>query len=290
MTPTLLLYRDDTEDGKKLRSFFLRRRIRLRSVLPQEYGIPLGELCEKRSALACPDAGGCDPFPEPMLVFAGFRDGVVSSLLRDMHREALPAIPRKAILTEESRQWHSVALYTALSTESALMQQDDRPVLPVSACLLGIPCRYNGTGKVCEQILRLGDQFRLIPVCPETSGGLPVPREPAEQRSGEVFSRNGENVTEHFKQGAEEVLHIVSELGCKTVILKERSPSCGSGTIYDGTFTGTLTSGDGILTGLLKANGIRVLGEIEAESLMSDQTTYSGSAEAPQKSQDKETE
>ena len=290
MTPTLLLYRDDTEDGKKLRSFFLRRRIRLRSVLPQEYGIPLGELCEKRSTLACPDTAGCDPFPEPMLVFAGFRDGVVSSLLHDMHREALPAVPRKAILTEESRHWHSVALYTALSTESALMQQDGRPALPVSACLLGIPCRYNGTGKVCEQILRLDGQFRLIPVCPETSGGLPVPREPAEQRSGEVFSRNGENVTERFKQGAEEVLQIVSELSCKTVILKERSPSCGSGTIYDGTFTGTLTSGDGILAGLLKANGIRVLGESEAESLMSDQITYSGPAEAPPKNQGKETE
>lgn len=275
MTPTLLLYRDDTEDGKKLRSFFLRRRIRIRSVLPQEYGIPLGALCEKKgtSASSLPEAGCCDPFPEPMLVFAGFRDSAVSSLLRDMRGEALPAIPRKAVLTETNRLWHSVALYTALSTEAALMQQDDRPVLPVSACLLGIPCRYNGTGKPCNEVLRLGTQFRLIPVCPETSGGLPVPREPAEQRADGVYSQSGRDVTEQFRKGAEEVLQTVLELDCREVLLKERSPSCGNGTVYDGTFTGALKSGDGILTGLLKAHGIRVRGESEAEKLISDMQT-----------------
>jgi len=137
----------------------------------------------------------------------------------------------------------------------------------VSACLLGLGCRYNRERKADERVQRLlerGD-VALVPVCPEQLGGLPTPREPAERRDGGVWNRRGEDVTGQFRYGAEEVLRLAGMYGCSLAVLKERSPSCGSGKIYDGSFTGTVIDGDGVTAELLKENGIRVVGESQIE-------------------------
>ena len=133
----------------------------------------------------------------------------------------------------------------------------------VSACLLGTPCRYDGASKPVETVRALQEKYTLIPVCPEVLGGLPTPRTPSEIVGTRVMMRNGRDVTEHYRRGAEEALRIALENGCTLAILKEKSPSCGNGKVYDGSFTGTLTDGDGITVALLKAHGIRVIGERE---------------------------
>ena len=137
----------------------------------------------------------------------------------------------------------------------------------VSACLLGCPCRYDGKSKPHESILTLLKEHTLIPVCPEQMGGLATPRPPAERKDGGVFTENGGDVTEQYRRGAEEALHLAKLYGCTCAVLKERSPSCGSGQVYDGSFSRTLVAGDGVTAALLKANGITVLGESEVESL-----------------------
>ena len=137
----------------------------------------------------------------------------------------------------------------------------------VSACLLGVNCRYNGTGGLREELLKLMTAHSLIPICPEQLGGLPTPRPPAECRSGRVITDEGNDVTTAFQTGACEALKLARLYSCHYAILKERSPSCGSGRIYDGTFSGALTYGDGITAALLKSHGIRVFGESEISDL-----------------------
>ena len=137
----------------------------------------------------------------------------------------------------------------------------------VSACLLGCPCRYDGESKPHESILALLGEHTLIPICPEQMGGLATPRPPAERKDGGVFTENGGDVTEQYRRGAEEALHLAKLYGCTCAVLKERSPSCGSGQVYDGSFSRTLVAGDGVTAALLKANGITVLGESEVENL-----------------------
>ena len=101
-----------------------------------------------------------------------------------------------------------------------------------------------------------------MPVCPEQLGGLPTPREPAEiQRSGKVLTKSGKNITKRLLKGAKETLKITKIVGVKEVILKSRSPSCGSGLIYDGSFLRRLIKGDGITAALLKKNKIRIITE-----------------------------
>ncbi|MDO4811461.1 MAG: DUF523 domain-containing protein [Eubacteriales bacterium] len=136
----------------------------------------------------------------------------------------------------------------------------------VSACLLGVSCRYDGKSKPHPAVERLMVQHTLIPVCGEVMGGLPTPRTPAERKGEKVIAADGRDVTAQYRRGAEEVLRLAKLYGCKTAILKERSPSCGSGKIYDGTFTGTLTDGWGVTAALLRDNGIRVVGESEIET------------------------
>ena len=131
----------------------------------------------------------------------------------------------------------------------------------VSSCLLGIPCRFDGQCKLNEKVMKLVRKEILFPVCPEQLGGLPTPREPAEQRGGQVFTISGRDVTENFKKGAEQVLQLAKLLGIAEAILKQKSPSCGCGKIYDGTFSGTVIKGDGVTTVLLKQNGIKVISE-----------------------------
>ena len=134
----------------------------------------------------------------------------------------------------------------------------------ISACLLGVSCRYDGLSKPLDEriLLDLKSRYHLIPICPEIFGGLPTPRIPAEIRNDRrVFRHDGAEVTAEYHKGAQEALRLAKLFDCKTAILKERSPSCGSGEIYDGTFTGTKIFADGITAELLKANGIRILGE-----------------------------
>ena len=141
-----------------------------------------------------------------------------------------------------------------------------KPIL-VSACLLGEPCRYDGKSKPCPAVLSLRSTHRLIPVCPEVAGGLPTPRTPSEIVGDRVLMRDGRDVTEEYQKGAREALALALTHECDTAILKERSPSCGCGRIYDGTFSGTLKNGNGITAALLLENGIRVLGESETAQL-----------------------
>lgn len=135
----------------------------------------------------------------------------------------------------------------------------------VSACLLGVNCRYNGEGKLHESILKLMDQHTLIPICPETLGGLSTPRLPSEKIGDKVITKDSTDVTEQFQKGAREVLKLAKLYQCKYAILKEKSPSCGAGKIYDGTFTGVLIEGNGVTTELLEKNGIQVIGETQID-------------------------
>ncbi len=143
----------------------------------------------------------------------------------------------------------------------------------VSACLLGINCNYKGKSKLTKKLLEEFKEGGMYPVCPEILGGESIPRPPAEIKQGtgsdvlagkvKVVNPTGEDVTSEFLKGASETLRIAKAVGAKEAILKARSPSCGSGKIYDGTFSGTLVDGDGVTTALLKKNGIRVTTEEE---------------------------
>ena len=130
-----------------------------------------------------------------------------------------------------------------------------------SACLLGINCRYNGQTKPNEKVLSLREQETLIPICPEQLGGLPTPRPAAEGKNGQIITNESTDVTQEFQKGAEEVLKIAKLYDIKEAILKQRSPSCGYGQIYDGSFSGSIIKGDGVTTKLLKENGINVITE-----------------------------
>ena len=129
----------------------------------------------------------------------------------------------------------------------------------VSACLAGYRCRYDGAVHVNKRVAALIRGGQAVPICPEMLGGLPCPRIPCERRSdGTVTAKDGTDRTEAFALGAEEALRIAKLYDCDTAILKARSPSCGKGRIYDGTFSGTLTDGNGVTAELLQNNGIRV--------------------------------
>jgi len=130
-----------------------------------------------------------------------------------------------------------------------------------SACLLGVKCRYDGKSKPNRKIIQLSKKVSLIPVCPEQLGGLPTPRVPAEQKENRVFTKSGKDITQNFKKGAKEALRLTKLFNIKEAILKQRSPSCGCGQIYDGTFSKTIIEGDGITAALLKKNKIKVFSE-----------------------------
>ena len=143
--------------------------------------------------------------------------------------------------------------------------------LIVSACLAGIPCRYDGKAQRNEAVAALVEAGLAVPVCPECLGGLPTPRIPAEivGGSGEdvldgkarVIASDGEarlDVTDAFIKGANAALEAAREAGADEAILKANSPSCGFGTIYDGSFSGAKTAGSGVAAALLAANGLKV--------------------------------
>lgn len=138
----------------------------------------------------------------------------------------------------------------------------------VSACLLGVCCRYDGQAKPHEGALSLLGRHTLIPVCPEIYGGLATPRPAAERVGKRVLTAQGGDVTAQYRRGAEETLRLGRLYGCEAALLKERSPSCGSGVIHNGRFDGGLTPGDGVTAALLRANGIAVYGESEWQKLL----------------------
>lgn len=128
----------------------------------------------------------------------------------------------------------------------------------VSACLVGINCRYDCQSKSNQKIIDLLEEGLAIPVCPEQLGGLPTPREPAERTGDRAITISGKDVTENYLRGAEEALRLAQKLGVVKAVLKSKSPMCGRGLIYDGTHSGKLTEGDGFLTQALLDNNIKV--------------------------------
>lgn len=138
----------------------------------------------------------------------------------------------------------------------------------ISACLLGVRCRYDGASKAYPGIEELARRYTLIPVCPEQLGGLSTPRPPSERQGDRVVANTGADVTMQYRRGAEEALRLCRLFGCEAAVLKERSPSCGKGSVYDGTFSGTLTTRDGVTAELLAAQGIAVFGESQIEELL----------------------
>ena len=145
----------------------------------------------------------------------------------------------------------------------------------VSACLLGTNCKYSGGNNLTPKVLELLKELEIIPFCPEEQGGLLTPREPCEIQEGSgadvlqgkarVTNKKGEDVTEQFIKGARETLNLALEHSCTAAILKARSPSCGCGMIYDGSFSGKLKEGSGVCAQLLLDNGVSVMTENDFE-------------------------
>lgn len=140
----------------------------------------------------------------------------------------------------------------------------------ISACLLGLPCRFDGKEIPSIPASELCRKHTLIPICPEQLGGLSTPRPPAEIRGEQVLTHEGHDVSYAFTQGAQMAGKIAALCGCTHAILKQRSPSCGSSHVYDGSFSGTLRPGNGITAALLRAQGLQVFDETEAAQLMDD--------------------
>jgi len=138
----------------------------------------------------------------------------------------------------------------------------------VSACLLGVKCRYNGAEKANEEVVALAGKHTLIPFCPEIYGGLPTPRDPAEIKDGRVVTEAGNDVTTQYRKGAEDALRVARMLGCECALLQDRSPSCGIGTVHNGLFDGGLVQGDGVTAALLRQAGILLVPASQAEELL----------------------
>ena len=134
-------------------------------------------------------------------------------------------------------------------------------IILVSACLLGYNCKYNGKNNKNEKVLEYIKDKYVIPICPEVFGNLSIPRMPAEIKNNKVINKKGKDVTNNFIDGANKTLKIAKILNIKKAILKQKSPSCGSGKIYDGNFNNTIINGDGITTKILKENNIEVISE-----------------------------
>ncbi|MBE6158118.1 MAG: DUF523 domain-containing protein [Firmicutes bacterium] len=133
----------------------------------------------------------------------------------------------------------------------------------ISACLIGMNCKYDGGNNYRDTLLDLVKSGKAIPICPEQLGGLKTPRYPSEIKTinGKkyVFNKKNEDVTEEFVRGAEEVLKLAKELNVDKVILQSRSPSCGVGKIYSGNFDRELIDGNGITAQMLIDNNIEVI-------------------------------
>ncbi|HET9770033.1 MAG TPA: DUF523 domain-containing protein [Acidimicrobiia bacterium] len=156
------------------------------------------------------------------------------------------------------------------------MDEEDKPPLVISACLLGVACNHEGRGSPRPVVEELARQYRLVPVCPEVLGGLPTPRAAAELEGGDgadvlsgtaaarVVNIDGEDVTAAYRRGAEAAVAVARAVGATRAVLKARSPSCGSAAVYDGTFSRRLVPGRGVTAAALAAAGLAVGSEEDA--------------------------
>jgi len=166
-------------------------------------------------------------------------------------------------------------IYGSSDLDSEEIRKSCPSVFLVSACLVGIPCRYDGGTCPHDKLQALAAQGDVLPICPEVVGGLPTPRPPAEIQGGDggdvldgqaqVVNVEGQDVTTEFLAGAQMALRVARRWGIKKAILKARSPSCGVGQIYDGSFSGRLVEGDGVTAALLRREGVMVRSEEEWE-------------------------
>jgi uncharacterized protein YbbK (DUF523 family) len=141
------------------------------------------------------------------------------------------------------------------------------PPLIVSACLLGVACNHRGGASPSEAVIALRHGRRLIPVCPETAGGLPTPRPAAElQPSGRVCTAAGDDVTEAYERGAAQAVRLAAAAGAAGAVLKARSPSCGCHEVYDGSFTRTRVAGEGVTARALRTAGLPVWSDEDVEA------------------------
>ncbi|MDA8130096.1 MAG: DUF523 domain-containing protein [Elusimicrobia bacterium] len=143
----------------------------------------------------------------------------------------------------------------------------ERESLLVSACLLGVKCRYDGGDQYCASAVKLLERYDLVPVCPELLGGMGVPRTPAELRGGRVISADGEDRTDKFRLGAELALKLARRTGARRALLKSGSPSCGPDFVHDGTFGGGTVPGRGVAAALLAEGGLRIFSEKDLSGL-----------------------
>ena len=143
-------------------------------------------------------------------------------------------------------------------------------MIVVSACLAGVQCRYNGQDFFIPEVADLVKKGQALPLCPEILANLPTPRPCVEQQAGNFLTAAGEDLTAAYMAGAKVAVAIARLVGCKMAILKSKSPTCGCGAIYDGTFSGTLTAGDGLWCSLLKQEGIKVCNENHFRTTLDD--------------------
>ena len=150
----------------------------------------------------------------------------------------------------------------------AKQEKNESQPIAISACLLGIPCRYNNQGKSDQEAITIFVNNRCIAICPETMASLPTPRPACEINQGDghdvlsgqakVVDKDGHDYSEDFIKGAKKCLDIIKKAGVKEVILKSGSPSCGAVNIYDGSFSGHQKKGQGVFAALLQEHGIRI--------------------------------
>lgn len=152
-------------------------------------------------------------------------------------------------------------------TSDDLRSEERGPVL-VSACLLGVYCRFDGRMETDGRVSELAARRLVIPVCPEQLGGLPTPRDAVELSRGRALTRSGADVTEAFRRGVEQVLRIARLTGARAAVLQPRSPSCGLGVIYDGTFSGVRIAGHGMLAGRLAEEGFALCTPEDIDTLL----------------------
>lgn len=139
------------------------------------------------------------------------------------------------------------------------MNSGNKEKILVSACLLGLNCKYDGGNNYSKEVEEFLKNYEVIPICPEIMGGLPTPRTASERQADRVINKEGKDVTEQYEKGARECLFLAQKYNVKKALLKLRSPSCGSKEIYDGTFSHTIIEGDGVTAELFKKNGIEVI-------------------------------
>lgn len=140
----------------------------------------------------------------------------------------------------------------------------------VSACLMGYECKYcGGSNRISDdELSALKEKYRLIPVCPESAGGLSTPRDPSERLGAKVVSSKGRDVTAEYEKGADTAEYLVRRYGCVLALMKAKSPSCGKGIIYDGSFSGKLVPGDGVTVERLKRLNFPVYSEEELDKIL----------------------